>query len=1077
MLHRSFGWIALGVLAAAVSPASAADPFWGDLDIALGDGVTSTFVRAGETHEFSFFGTAGTRVDAAVAADGGSAVVAGLRLLRPGGYEVPTGRFLAETRSGARLRAFVLPYSGWFVLEASARSGTGAYRLTTSARASRSLRGLFAGADGDEEFRFHATAGTRLAAVVRAASRRSGVRPRIHGLVDPEGAPIAVVATDRARSSSIGDVPLPVSGEYTLLFENAGRRGEVELRLRFGVPPGANLDRILPPSAGIPSSRVEAGDQRIAAADGFIGSGACGRCHDTTFREWTRTAHHLAVRPWNQPGLTGAAFVNDANRNGVDDFRDGLDLATQPAFAAYGANAPRLSYVAGAETPYRMTIGAATYEVVRTMGGNGTWKQRYLLRSGNHMVPSPVQFNEAARVYAAYEPLTWYDGANAPLYTGAAQVPKDRSFEARCSGCHNTGERIQVDPQTGDFLTGCVDFNVGCEQCHGPGAEHARTGDRTKIENPRNFADGTQAGLVRANDACGRCHTRGDAHDAFPGTATKAGFPYSAAGGVAQLGDDLDLFFVETTNPADFWGRKTNPFPALPGDTWVASKSHRQQSLDVAAGAHAPNAEGDAPACFDCHDPHARRSEHQIVTSVRRPVDVIGKRRHDAGTLRIRTRSDDNSLCLSCHAGTEPFAGAAAADVAQISSGTPPASVVDAVVRHMSDRGMHVARTLYDPAGTGVGNCVTCHMPLVGRTAAFTADAAGLRKGDLHSHLFRTIPARASHLYTDAAVGMSNSCSTCHPTRAGDAVATILTQWATDTGADGVFHGDTPRNFQNGVANAGGAGGGAPCVRCHTTEGFVEEQVKGRTLTQGETDRIVKDAIARDKGISCDACHGSRADGTFDLRDRQPLRMPKGELCGSCHNGQTVVFADFRDRGEMIRHPTREMLLGTAGSESPGHATWTDTAHSGFEDQCVACHYDPEVAGATHTFAPQVATCAQCHAGLGTFNRPSANDWDGDGNVAEGIQGEVRGLQDRVKAALVVNPEITFTAGGFFEYGAATDHKLTGATEAEKRAAYNWYSVEYDGSAGVHNAARAVQLLQRSYRELTGMDVPGAVLR
>lgn len=50
-------------------------------------------------------------------------------------------------------------------------------------------------------------------------------------------------------------------------------------------------------------------------------------------------------------------------------------------------------------------------------------------------------------------------------------------------------------------------------------------------------------------------------------------------------------------------------------------------------------------------------------------------------------------------------------------------------------------------------------------------------------------------------------------------------------------------------------------------------------------------------------------------------------------------------------------------------------------------------------------------------------------------------------------------------------------TDAQKAAIFNYMTVEHEGSFGIHNTARAVQLLQASYRDLTGEDVPGADLR
>lgn len=50
-------------------------------------------------------------------------------------------------------------------------------------------------------------------------------------------------------------------------------------------------------------------------------------------------------------------------------------------------------------------------------------------------------------------------------------------------------------------------------------------------------------------------------------------------------------------------------------------------------------------------------------------------------------------------------------------------------------------------------------------------------------------------------------------------------------------------------------------------------------------------------------------------------------------------------------------------------------------------------------------------------------------------------------------------------------------TKTERVALWNYWVIANEGSKGVHNTAFSVQVLQRTYRQLTGKDVPGATLR
>ena len=62
---------------------------------------------------------------------------------------------------------------------------------------------------------------------------------------------------------------------------------------------------------------MRAGTPEIAGRDGYIGSAACGHCHGDKFAGWSQTPHSFAARTWDRAGLTGAAFVDDADGNGV----------------------------------------------------------------------------------------------------------------------------------------------------------------------------------------------------------------------------------------------------------------------------------------------------------------------------------------------------------------------------------------------------------------------------------------------------------------------------------------------------------------------------------------------------------------------------------------------------------------------------------------------------------------------------------------------------------------------------------------------------------------------------------------
>lgn len=199
-------------------------------------------------------------------------------------------------------------------------------------------------------------------------------------------------------------------------------------------------------------------------------------------------------------------------------------------------------------------------------------------------------------------------------------------------------------------------------------------------------------------------------------------------------------------------------------------------------------------------------------------------------------------------------------------------------------------------------------------------------------------------------------------------------------------------------------------------------------------------------------------------------------------------------------------------------------------DKCVTCHMGttPEaedegylkVGG--HTWNMEngevkfTAGCTSCHTTISDFNRTARADYDGDGDV-EGIQDEIKGLllalSTKIRAIDATN--ISSTSGTTqAEDGAITvaslsysgsksnttspdtcssvatpaDYKACTMASANidlRRAAYNHNLIANDGSLGVHNAAFAVQLLQKTYTAISTMnsgnsfttDYPGAVIR
>jgi hypothetical protein len=354
-----------------------------------------------------------------------------------------------------------------------------------------------------------------------------------------------------------------------------------------------------------------------------------------------------------------------------------------------------------------------------------------------------------------------------------------------------------------------------------------------------------------------------------------------------------------------------------------------------------------------------------------------------------------------------------------------------------------------------------------------------------------------------ASIFQPGTCSQCHPQEA---------EWR--------FSG-----HRNTGARTIEEAGRADCVACHTGQGFVQVKVRGKAAVFPSAATPENPATLAEPGlqppVACATCHdphafsepfaGSYGMASLQLRLHGEVAMPIGvsvdakdsALCVSCHahRRDAVYKADYqagrRSRGPH-GNPQADVYYGlTVTAFDFGKGAYTSSFHDRFlTEGCIQCHMaanpvmDPGPDGRTgtrddvralsaggHSWSlvgeyngrrvENVGACTGCHGGLTTLNTLAHGDYDGDGSV-EGIQSEVEGLLGVLAAQLPKDAQ-----GNVRSSGITADN----TTEVQRMALWNYWLIANDGSRGIHNAGFAVQVLQRSYRELTGNPVPGATIR
>jgi hypothetical protein len=233
---------------------------------------------------------------------------------------------------------------------------------------------------------------------------------------------------------------------------------------------------------------------------------------------------------------------------------------------------------------------------------------------------------------------------------------------------------------------------------------------------------------------------------------------------------------------------------------------------------------------------------------------------------------------------------------------------------------------------------------------------------------------------------------------------------------------------------------------------------------------------------------------TLSLAEVDEENGPKANLCLNCHQGRSYSGSvDARigelgddEIGENLRFvnvhyfPAGGTLFGSeaqVGYQYEGKEYVGRFEHvSGF-DTCVECHD-------AHALEVVVEDCGNCHDGVSTEEdlqtiRVSEADFDGDGDVAEGLAGEVATMRDALIAAMQAYTEgiegvngIVYDSHSYPYFFDDAGESYGTWTPALLRAAYNYQYATKDPGGFAHNGQYVLQLLYDSLEDVGG-DVSG----
>jgi hypothetical protein len=294
------------------------------------------------------------------------------------------------------------------------------------------------------------------------------------------------------------------------------------------------------------------------------------------------------------------------------------------------------------------------------------------------------------------------------------------------------------------------------------------------------------------------------------------------------------------------------------------------------------------------------------------------------------------------------------------------------------------------------------------------------------------------------------------------------------------------------------------CAKCHSTPGYMDF-----VGADGSAAGTVDAAAPIGTVIECQACHNS---GTETMTS---VVFPSGAeitglgpeaRCMQCHQGRASkvsvdssleelgltedldsVSADLRFIN-IHYFPAGATLYGTqamGGYQYEGKMYDGKFRHVEGIDTCIGCHNQ-------HSLEVRVEVCAECHEGVASVDDlqntrmfGSLADYNGNGDVSEGINAELEGLQAMLLQALqayanevsgtpiayssAAYPYFFIDGNGDGEVGddeANSDNAYNAWTGRMLKAAYNYQMAAKDPGKFAHNAKYMVQLLYDSIEDL-----------
>jgi Flp pilus assembly protein TadD len=421
---------------------------------------------------------------------------------------------------------------------------------------------------------------------------------------------------DRGRRVETTDAtPTPARG-------GGGRRAFVWASIAAGAALVATLAMLFARRAGPETS----GAAEPASAADFVGSASCRSCHAAEYASWEGSQHDRAMQH-ARPGAVLGDFSGAA-------FEEG---GVQSTFLARDGK-------------YFVRTDASDgtvreFEIKYTFGVEPI--QQYLVElEGGRVQALSVAWDSRPRQEGGQRWFHLYPGEGIDHTDEFHWTGRQQNWNFMCADCHSTDVRKNYDVAEDRFETAWSEINVGCEACHGPGSEHRRWAESSRVLRALLWRDdGLQ---IRLDEREGvRWGVAGGTGKPVRSRARESDREVSLCAQCHSLREQLAPGFAEGGGElADHYA----PALLMPGlyhpDGQQRAEVYVYGSFLQSRMYHA------GVTCSDCHDPHSQR--------VRLPGNALCAQchtpaRYDAPDHTLHRAGSEGAQCVACHMPEETY--------------------------------------------------------------------------------------------------------------------------------------------------------------------------------------------------------------------------------------------------------------------------------------------------------------------------------------------------------------------------------------------------------------------------------------